>query len=154
MINKGNCIKYAYQIVFFISLMISICSFAEYYELSLDSTSELNFILSQNPIKSQQINKQNIDNKSFKPSDIFIGMIRFYQLFISTQDMPVCNFTPSCSQFSIDSLRKFGIIKGILLTSDRLQRCNGFSAPYYQIDYRTGKYIDPVQRYLYLLGKK
>jgi len=146
--DKGNCIRYAYQLVFFISFMISICSFAE------NSTSELNFILSQNPIKSQQINKQNIDNKSFKPSDIFIAMIRFYQLFISTQDMPVCNFTPSCSQFGVDSLRNFGIIKGILLTSDRLQRCNGFSAPYYQIDYRTGKYIDPVQRYLYLLGKK
>ncbi|MGB9595562.1 MAG: membrane protein insertion efficiency factor YidD [Candidatus Poribacteria bacterium] len=140
--------KYTYLLIFFICLMIPICSFAK------DSTSELDFILSQNPISNQlTTQKKDIDNKPFKPSDIFIGMIRFYQLFISTQDMPVCNFTPSCSQFGVDSLRKFGIIKGILLTSDRLQRCNGCSAPYYQIDYQTGKYIDPVQRYIYLLNK-
>ncbi len=125
-----------------------ICSFAE------NSTSELKFILSQNPIKSQQaVHKEDTDNKTFKPSDIFIVMIRFYQLFISTQDMPVCNFTPSCSHFGVESLRRFGVIRGILLTSDRLQRCNGCSTPYYQIDYKTGKYIDPVQKYVYLLNK-
>jgi putative membrane protein insertion efficiency factor len=81
-------------------------------------------------------------------------MIRFYQLFISTQDEPVCNFMPSCSQFGIDSLREFGAIKGILLSSDRLQRCNGMSVPYYKIDYKSGKFIDPVQVYSELLGRK
>lgn len=134
--------------LFLFCFIIPICSFAE------NSTSELSFILSQNPINDRQmIQKKEIDDKPFKPSDIFIGIIRFYQMFISTQDMPVCNFTPPCSQFGVESLQKFGIIKGILLTSDRLQRCNGCSAPYYQIDYRTGKYIDPVQKYVYLLNK-
>lgn len=140
--------KKVFIALFSLCLIIPICSFAE------NSTSELSFILSQNPISDQQMTqKKDIDSKPFKPSDIFIGVIRFYQMFISTQDMPVCNFTPSCSQFGIDSLRRFGVIKGILLTSDRLQRCNGCSAPYYQIDYGTGKYVDPVQRYVYLLNK-
>jgi putative membrane protein insertion efficiency factor len=124
-------------------------SFAE------DSTTELDFILLHNPIISQQIvNKQNTNANFFRPSAVFIGMIRFYQLFLSTQDMPVCNFTPSCSQFGTNSLREFGVLRGILLTSDRLQRCNGFSAPYYQLDYLSGKYIDPVQIYSYLLKLK
>lgn len=120
-----------------------------------DSASELDFILSHNPIISQQVvNKQNTNASFFRPSVLLIGMIKFYQFFISTQDMPVCNFTPSCSQFGANSLREFGVLRGILLTSDRLQRCNGFSAPYYQIDYQSGKYIDPVQTYSYLLKPK
>jgi len=137
--------KKLYQVIIFafaLCLIASFCSFAE------DTASELGFIFSHNPTKSRQmVNKQNAD------ANILIRMIKFYQLFISTQDMPVCNFTPSCSQFGIASLREFGVIRGILLTSDRLQRCNGFSAPYYQIDYKTGKYIDPVETYSYLLSK-
>ena len=134
-------------IVSILFLMIISSSYAD------DSASELDFILSHNPIISQQPSKQKSDINFFRPSAVFISMIRFYQLFISTQDIPVCNFTPSCSQFGANSLREFGVLRGILLTSDRLQRCNGFSASYYQIDYQTGKYIDPVQTYSRLLKK-
>ena len=75
------------------------------------------------------------------------GAIRFYQLFISSQDMPVCNFVPSCSQFSAEAIERLGILRGILLTSDRLQRCNGMSRSRYQMDYVSGKLIDPIQIY-------
>jgi putative component of membrane protein insertase Oxa1/YidC/SpoIIIJ protein YidD len=127
---------------FFILYFVSSC-------YSLDNrSSELEFILSNNPIYNVQ--------KTQKHAHIGIltGMIRFYQLFISTQDVPVCNFIPSCSQFGIDSLREFGVIRGILITSDRLQRCNGTSAPYYKLDYKSGKFIDPVQVYDSLLNRR
>jgi putative membrane protein insertion efficiency factor len=116
---------------------------------SSSDTSELGFIMLNNPIQDTPKITQKHTHIG-----ILTGMIRFYQLFISTQDEPVCNFVPSCSQFSIDSLREFGAIKGMLLSSDRIQRCNGMSAPYYKMDYKSGKFIDPVQVYSELLDRK
>jgi len=137
------------KIFFFFIFLCSLLSF--YSVLSCypsSDTSELEFILSNNPI-------QDAPRIATKHAHIGIptGMIRFYQLFISTQDKPVCNFIPSCSQFGIDSLREFGVIRGILLASDRLQRCNGLSVPYYKLDYKSGKFIDPVQVYSDLLDQ-
>lgn len=110
--------------------------------------SELDFIISSNPLYSDKIQKRTIHEGSiFKPRNLLTGMIKFYQLFISTQDIPVCNFTPSCSQFGIEAIQRFGIIRGVLLTSDRLQRCNGMSISRYQIDHITGKLSDPVKLY-------
>jgi len=80
---------------------------------------------------------------------LFLGAIKFYQTFISSQDMPVCNFTPSCSHFGLEAIKKCGILKGLLMTSDRLQRCNGFTRNLYKIDVKTGKAIDPVESYIF-----
>ncbi len=142
MINKNHFIS----IILICSLLV-LYSVSSCYSSSDSGTSELGFILTNNPI--QDIPK----TQKHEHIGILTGMIRFYQLFISPQDKPVCNFTPSCSQFGIDALHKFGVIRGILLTSDRLQRCNGTSAPYYKTDYKTGKYVDPVQVYSELLSQ-
>ncbi len=79
-----------------------------------------------------------------------LGSVKLYQTVISSQDMSVCNFTPSCSHFSVQALQKAGFLKGLLLTSDRLQRCNGFASfsHMYKYDPEKEKYIDPVERYL------
>lgn len=133
-----------------VCFLISFC-FAQLC-LSDEKTSELSFIMSNNPINEIKIKQEN--HSHFGIHSIFTGSIRFYQLFISTQDKPVCNFTPSCSQFGINAINEFGVIKGILLTSDRLQRCNGMSAPYYTLNYKTGKFIDPTQFYANLTKKQ
>ena len=52
-----------------------------------------------------------------------MGMIRLYQVLISPQDIPSCNFVPSCSHFGMEAIRRYGVIQGGLMTSDRLQRC-------------------------------
>ncbi len=115
---------------------------------SNNEMSELDFIISSNPISSEMIQKRIIHEPSiFKPKDLLIGIIKVYQMFISPQDIPVCNYTPSCSQFGIEAIQKFGIIRGVLLASDRLQRCNGMSTSRYQIDHITGKLIDPIKLY-------
>ncbi len=114
-------------------------------------STELEFILSCNPI--QNVHRASVvrgRSELFGVSEVkllFIGAIRFYQRFISTQDMPSCNFVPSCSQFGAESIGQLGIIRGVLLTSDRLQRCNSMSISRYQRDHRSGKLIDPVQIY-------
>lgn len=87
---------------------------------------------------------------------VLLGSLKLYQTLISSQDMSVCNFTPSCSHFSNEAFRKAGFVKGVLLTSDRLQRCNGFASlsNAYRYNTQTGKYNDSVERYLRLNKRK
>lgn len=55
---------------------------------------------------------------------MLIGMVRFYQCCISPYTPPSCRFTPTCSQYAIEALRKHGPWKGLWLTIKRILRCN------------------------------
>lgn len=120
---------------------------------SSSSSTELEFIISCNPL--QDVHRA--DNNDLAPlytpgaKTLLRGAIRFYQKFISTQDMPSCNFTPSCSQFGVESIGRLGVLRGVLLTSDRLQRCNSMSTSRYQTDHKSGRLLDPVQLYCEIL---
>lgn len=57
---------------------------------------------------------------------LLIQPIRFYQRFISPCFPPCCRFTPSCSAYAIEALRKRGFWMGSVLTVWRLLRCNPF----------------------------
>ena len=59
---------------------------------------------------------------------LLILPISFYQKFISPLFPPVCRFTPSCSAYAIEALRKRGFLMGSLLTIWRLLRCHPFCA--------------------------
>lgn len=64
---------------------------------------------------------------------ILCGLIRWYQQGISAQrPFRVCRFTPSCSQYMLEALQRFGL-KGILLGSWRLLRCQPFSRGGYDL---------------------
>lgn len=78
-----------------------------------------------------------------------LGLIRLYQLFVSSQDMSVCNFTPSCSRFGMASIEHHGLVQGMLMTSDRLLRCNGMGVPHYPKHPTTGKCFDPPEQELF-----
>ena len=53
-----------------------------------------------------------------------IVLVRFYQLCISPLTPPSCRFTPTCSQYALEALRKYGPLKGLWLTVRRLSRCH------------------------------
>lgn len=55
---------------------------------------------------------------------ILILPIRFYQKFISPLTPPSCRFTPTCSQYAIEALRKHGPFKGTYLAVRRILRCH------------------------------
>lgn len=55
---------------------------------------------------------------------IFIALIRFYQLAISPLLPPSCRYTPTCSQYSIEAIKKYGPFKGGYLSFRRILRCN------------------------------
>ena len=59
---------------------------------------------------------------------IMIYMIRFYQKYLSPLKVPThCIYTPTCSQYAIEALEKYGALKGSLLAIWRILRCNPFS---------------------------
>ena len=57
-----------------------------------------------------------------------ISLIRFYQKFLSPLKWRThCIYTPTCSEYAVQAISKYGIIKGILLSLWRILRCNPFS---------------------------
>tara|TARA_Y100001936_G_C15570458_1_gene406925 strand:+ start:171 stop:407 length:237 start_codon:yes stop_codon:yes gene_type:complete len=61
-------------------------------------------------------------NKVWK--QFFITPIKFYQLFISPMLPNTCRHLPTCSDYTIDAIREFGILKGITKGIVRIIRCN------------------------------
>lgn len=58
---------------------------------------------------------------------ILIGMIKFYKKFISPMKRtPSCRYIPSCSQYALEALKKYGPLKGSYLAVRRILRCNHF----------------------------
>jgi len=58
---------------------------------------------------------------------LFINVIRFYQKYISPIKGQSCRFHPTCSEYAVLSIEKYGIIKGSLKAIWRILRCNPFS---------------------------
>lgn len=54
----------------------------------------------------------------------FVLLIRVYQLAISPMFPSACRYTPSCSAYGLEALRKHGPIKGLWLTAKRVLSCN------------------------------
>ena len=83
--------------------------------------------------------------------DAVLRILYFYRRFISSQDLPVCNFVPSCSEFAVQAIDRLGVLKGGLLAVDRLERDHGLPgmAGYYSLArHGSGKYSDPIGLYL------
>lgn len=66
---------------------------------------------------------------------VFLALIRFYQRHISPSFPPRCRFRPTCSQYALEAITKYGALKGGWLALRRLLRCH----PFYQ-----GDFFDPV----------
>ena len=53
-----------------------------------------------------------------------LKLIRLYQILISPYLGSNCKFSPTCSNYAIEALKKYGLIKGFYLTSIRILKCN------------------------------
>ncbi len=59
--------------------------------------------------------------------NIFIQLIKIYQFF-SKYTPKVCRFYPTCSNYMIEAVEKFGLVRGVLLGVKRILRCHPFSS--------------------------
>ena len=58
---------------------------------------------------------------------LLISLINFYRKFISPGKAPCCKFRPTCSQYALDAINKYGAFKGGIMAGYRILRCNPFS---------------------------
>ena len=66
---------------------------------------------------------------------LLLMLIAFYQRCISPAFPGKCRFRPTCSQYAIEAIRKYGVLKGTYLALRRIGRCH----PFYK-----GDIYDPV----------
>lgn len=78
------------------------------------------------------------------------GLMFVYQHVISQQLSASCPYEITCSNFSKTAIREFGMLKGVLMSADRLMRCNRIAltgiSPL-DIDAHTGAVIDDLNNY-------
>jgi hypothetical protein len=55
---------------------------------------------------------------------VFVFLIRIYQKIISPLFPGSCRYSPTCSQYNIEAIQKFGIFKGVYLGFCRIIKCN------------------------------
>ena len=61
------------------------------------------------------------------PKRIGICLIKLYQIYFSPRFKPSCKYYPTCSNYAIQAIDKYGIIKGSIMAVFRIIRCNPFS---------------------------
>lgn len=66
---------------------------------------------------------------------LLLAAIRFYRKTVSPSRPPCCRFIPTCSQYALEAVEKYGVCKGGWLAIKRILRCH----PFYK-----GDRYDPV----------
>lgn len=71
-------------------------------------------------------NYSSSNTKNFKKILILplISLVRFYQVALSPLTPAACRFEPSCSNYALQALEKYGVIKGSWLALKRILSCN------------------------------
>ena len=60
------------------------------------------------------------------PKRALLWMIRFYRAGISPMHPACCRFTPTCSQYAMEAVQKYGALRGGYLALRRILRCHPF----------------------------
>jgi uncharacterized protein len=58
---------------------------------------------------------------------VLVKIIKLYQKFISPMFQPSCRFYPTCSEYAVQAITKYGAIKGGVKAIWRILRCNPFN---------------------------
>ena len=61
-----------------------------------------------------------------KVKRLLLALIRFYRKHISPHTPPSCRYVPTCSQYALEAIEKYGAAKGGWLALKRISRCHPF----------------------------
>jgi len=68
---------------------------------------------------------------------VLIALVKFYRRYISPMKPPCCRFIPTCSEYALEAIEKYGALKGGWLALKRLSRCH-------PIHFGEHEFYDPV----------
>ncbi len=134
------------SLVFFIVSFVAILNAQDYQALIIESS-------------KAQLQKENEREISFGFEKkqawnpflyIFGGAMYVYQKLISPQFSSGCLYEPSCSSFSKQLISEYGLLKGTIVSADRLMRCNklgGHDIEAHQLDAKSGKVLEDIEIY-------
>lgn len=57
---------------------------------------------------------------------VLLALVKFYRVVISPYRPPCCRYIPTCSQYALEAIEKYGALKGGWLAFRRILRCNPF----------------------------
>ena len=57
-------------------------------------------------------------------SNILIGIIKIYKIVISPYLSPSCRYLPTCSEYTIECLKTYGLVRGVLKSAKRIFSCH------------------------------
>ena len=60
-------------------------------------------------------------------AQLALGLIRLYQNTVSKVLPSVCRFQPTCSQYAVEAIKKYGFVRGSWMAAKRIVRCNPFT---------------------------
>lgn len=55
---------------------------------------------------------------------VLMALVRFYRAYLSPMHRPCCRYIPTCSQYALEALEKYGALKGGWMAFRRILRCN------------------------------
>lgn len=58
--------------------------------------------------------------------NFLLAVIRFYRICLSPLKPPCCRFTPTCSEYAMEAIQKYGPVKGSWLAVKRIAKCHPF----------------------------
>jgi len=57
---------------------------------------------------------------------LLISILKIYRNYLSPLKLQTCRFCPTCSEYAIESLQKFGLVKGLFKSAKRILKCHPF----------------------------
>ena len=97
-------------------------------------------------VKTEKHNwAEHLKNNENEVDLVFSVLFFLYKEVLSSQDIDACVFTPSCSVYAIENIKKYGFVLGMLNSFDRLTRCNHGQHKHLPVDPEARKYYDPVE---------
>lgn len=135
-------------------LLFSIAGYAQKIDLKADLMLADSLAKQKMPVSAKRVYIYKNQPKTFKncnPVSLVYGSSLYvYQNYFSQHLSASCLYDPSCSDFSKHAVKEFGLIKGTLLSFDRLSRCNRIAATdlyIHEIDPKSHRFHDPVKIY-------
>ncbi len=136
-----------FLLAFFLSTQIVMCQVNDIDYLLIKQKQNISYSAdtyysgSQNSQKRMKIKRTGILSKVNPVITIPSGAMWLYQNFLSPQLARECPYEMTCSNFSKHAIEENGVIKGVLISADRLMRCNPFSLADVNEDY-----VNPINQ--------